>query len=224
MHSAIRANQTAHHIITGRIVHLTHFWLISLVWYVCTNRLCEVPNLFFDAPRTCCWWWPFLEVNNLRKPYTPAGLYVRFIYTVHRRETAEKQRFRSCPEKKRENRTKPRFCTVYSYGAPWWKNGVLRFSLRRVENRTVEKNVQRGTTPNHTVGFTTSENRTEPHRRIYHSTEPHRRISYFSYLNEPHRRISFFQNRTEPHRRNAIEAVSHRVRRRTMPKTVISVF
>ena len=130
-----------------------------------------------------------LQVKKRQKTVRTRG-FVRFIDTVRRRETAEKQRFRSCPEKKPENRTKPRFCTVYSYGALWRRNGVVRFSLRKVEPYR-RKTVQRGTAPNRTVryitapnrtvGFTISENRTEPHRRVYHSTEPHRRIS------KPHR-------------------------------------
>ena len=121
----------------------------------------DLLNLFFNAPRTCCCWWLCLEVKKRQKTVRTRG-FVRFINTVHRRETVEKQRFRSCPEKKRENRTKPRFCTVYSYGAPWRKNGVVRFSLRRVEPHR-RKNRSTG-------------NRAEPHRTIYHSTEPHRRI------------------------------------------------
>ena len=96
--------------------------------------------------------------------------FVRFIKTVHRRVTAEKQRFRSCPEKKRENRTKPWFCTVYPYGAPWRQNGVVRFSQRRVESHRRKKR--------------STGNRAEPHRRIYHSTEPHRRIYN---IRKPHR-------------------------------------
>ena len=89
-------------------------------------------------------------------------MFVRFINTVHRRQTVEKQRFRSCPEKKRENRWERLFCAVYSCGAPWRKNGVVRFSARRVEPHR-RKNRSTG-------------NRAKPHRTIYHSTEPHRRI------------------------------------------------
>ena len=112
---------------------------------------------------------------------------------MHRRETVEKERFHSCPEKKRENRTKPRFCTVYSYGAPWRKNGFVRFSLRRVEPHRSK---------NRSTGY-----RAESHRTIYHSTEPHRSMSYFStthrtiYITAPHRTVGFTisENRTERH-------------------------
>ena len=134
----------------------------------------DLLNPFFNAPRTCCCSCLCLEVKKSQKTVRTSG-FVRFINTVHRRETVEKQRFRSCPEKNRENRTKPRFCTVYLsvhrgeetvlYGFPYgeW-------------SRTVEKTVHRGTAPNRTVryitapnstvGFTIPENRTEPHRRI----------------------------------------------------------
>ena len=109
--------------------------------------------------------------------------FVRFINTVHRRDTVEKQRFRSCPEKKRENSTKPRFCTVYSYSAPWRKNGDVRFSLRRVEPHR-RKNCSTG-------------NRAEPHRTIHHSTEPHRTIPEFL-KTAPNRTVGFSipENRT----------------------------
>ena len=40
--------------------------------------------------------------------------FVRFIHTVHRRETAASLMHRQ----KLVNRTKPRFCTVYSYVSP----------------------------------------------------------------------------------------------------------
>ena len=44
--------------------------------------------------------------------------------------------------------------------------------------------------PNRTVAFTIFENRTEPHRRMYHSTEPHRNI--FRFLKtEPNRTVGF---------------------------------
>ena len=148
--------------------------------YVRTDFL----NLFFNAPRTCCCWWLCLliEAKKRQKTIRTRG-FVRFINTVHRRETVEKEGFRSCPEKMCENRTKPQFCTVFLYGAPWRKNGVVRFSYGEW-SRTVEKNVQRGTTPNRTVpyitalnrtlGFTISENRTEPHSRIPDFWKPQR--------------------------------------------------
>ena len=161
------------------------------------------------GPVNSCCWWLCLEVRKRQKTVRTRTHPRVCTNTVHRRETVEKQGFRSCPEKKRENRTKPRFCTVCSYGAPWRKKGVVRFSLRRVEphrrkNRSggtaPNHTVRYITAPNHTVGFTTSEDRTDPHRRIYHSTEPHRRISYFQIRTEPHRRISYFfkPHRTEP--------------------------
>ena len=114
----LRSMQTIPHIILSRDAScaLRNFLLIFYGWYVCTNRLIES---VFNAPRTCCCWWLCLEVKKRQKTVRTRG-FVRFINTVHRRETAvEKQRFRSCPEKGRENRTKPRFCTVYPYGVPW---------------------------------------------------------------------------------------------------------
>ena len=145
-----------------------------------------------------------LKVKKKRQKTLRTRGFIRFISTVHRIKTLEKQRFRSCPEKKRENRTKPRFFTDNSYCAPWRKNGVVRFSLRRVEphrtkkrstwnraelHRTIYHSTEPHSSfydiwkPQRTVGFLISESRTEPHRRIYHSTEPHRRISFFS---KPH--------------------------------------
>ena len=57
------------------------------------------------------------------------------------------------------------------------------------------------TAPHRTVGFMMLENRTEPHRRIYHSTEPYRRI-FAVFKTAPHRTVglTISENRTEPHR------------------------
>ena len=74
----------------------------------------------------------------------------------------EKQRFRWCPEKKRQNRTKPRFIHMVHRREKAVLNG---FSCGKL-NSTVGKTVQRGTAPNRTVGLTISENHTEPHRGI----------------------------------------------------------
>ena len=103
--------------------------------------------------------------------------YVRFIKlnTVHRRETVEKQRFRSCPGKKRENCTRV-FHT--SYGGPWRRNGVVRFPNGKW-SRTVEKTVQRGTAPNRTIRYITAPNRTVGLTIAENRTGPNRRISDF---------------------------------------------
>ena len=182
MHSAIHANQTAHYIITGRIVRLTEVWLTRyFLSMICMYESTYVLNMFFNAPRTCCCWWLCLEVKKGQKAVRTRG-FVRFINTVHLRETVEKQRFRSCPEKKRENRTKPRFW-VFIHTAHRGEKTVLYGFPYGEWSRTVEKTVQRGTAPNRTVryitaptrtvGFMISENRTEPHRRISDFGKPH---------------------------------------------------
>ena len=104
-----------------------------------------------------------LQVKKRQKTVRTRG-FVRLINTVHRRVIVEKQRSRSCPDNKRENRTKPRLCTVYSYGAPWRKTVLYGFAYGEW-SRTVKKNVQRGTEPNRTAGY----HSTEPHRRIYNN-------------------------------------------------------
>ena len=143
----------------------------------------DLLNPFFNAPRTCCCSCLCLEVKKSQKTVRTSG-FVRFINTVHRRETVEKQRLRSCPEKKWENRTKPRFVRFIHAVHHRKKRCCYGFPYGEW-SRTEEKNVQRGTapnrtvryitSPNRTVGFTISENRTEPHHRIYHRTAPHRR-------------------------------------------------
>ena len=132
-----------------------------------------------------------ISKNKRQKTVRTRG-FVRFFInnTVHRKEIVEKQRFRWCPEKKRENRTKPRFRTVYSYGAPWRKNGVVRFSLRRVEpHRRKKRSTGNCAEPQRTIYHST-----EPQRTIYHSTESQRTIYHST---EPHRRIYNIWN---PHR------------------------
>ena len=111
-------------------------------------------------------------------------VFVRFVHTVHRRNSG----FVCAPRKSVINRTKSRFCTVghtvnrretavslvpgkkasetvctvYSYGCTVEKNGFARFSLQELDPQR-SKNRSTG-------------NSTEPHRSIYHSTEPHRKI------------------------------------------------
>ena len=115
---------------------------------------------------------------------------VRFNDTV----PVEKQRFRQCPDQKRQNRTKPRFCTVYShvcapcrekaalYGFPTWSGTAPQ-----------KKNVQRGIAPRRTVGFLIHE---KPHRiaskvLIYLKTEPNRTVGFPTSV-KPHREVSDF--------------------------------
>ena len=107
-----------------------------------TNRYIES---VFNARRTCCCWWHCLEVKKRQKTVRTRG-FVRFIYTAHRRETVEKQRFRPCPEKN----TQP-------------FNGEPR--------RTAPYDVSQHRTA--TVWVMVAENRTEPHRRIPGFWKPH---------------------------------------------------
>ena len=129
MHSTFNANQTARYIThrapDGILIYFLR--MICMYSYESINL-----NFFFYAPRTCCCWWLCQEVGKRQKTVRTRR-FVRFINTVNRRETVEKRWFRSCPEKKRENREKPRFCTPSSYRGSWRENCVVRFSLRWVE-------------------------------------------------------------------------------------------
>ena len=124
----------------------------------------------------------------------------RFISKVHRRETVEKQRFRSFVH--REKAREP-YETVVLYGlfirCTVEQKRCCTFSLRRVELHS-RKNVQRGTAPNRTVGF-----------RIF-KTAPNRTVGY---ITAPNSTVGFnaFQNRTKPHRKISAFLKPHRTGR-----------
>lgn len=74
--------------------------------------------------------------------------FVRLIHTAHRRDPAVSL----VPREKLENRTKPRLCMVYLYGAPYRKKRLCTVFSTGVDwNHTVAKTVQRRTTPNCTT-------------------------------------------------------------------------
>ena len=146
----------------------------------CTMQLGNVSDLFWNAYYCCCCWLCAESIKSVpdKKTVRIRG-FVRCIHTV----PIEKQRFRSCPEKKGENRTKPRFIHTVHSG----EIAVLYGFSHGEWIPTVEKNVQRGTAPNCTVGFlicetapnltvgfTISENRTDPHRKISDFLKLHR--------------------------------------------------
>ena len=112
--------------------------------------------------------------KNRQKTVRTRG-FVRFINTMHRRETVENSSFVRAPRKNARtvrNRSFVRFIHTVHRG----EKPVLYGFPYGEWSRTEEKTVQRGTEPdrtvryitepNRTVGFTISENRTEPHRRV----------------------------------------------------------
>ena len=129
---------------------------------------------------------------------------------MHRIETVENTGFVPAPRKSARtvrNRRFVRFIHTVHRG----EKTVLHGLPCGEWSRTLEKNVERGTAPNRTVGFTISENRTEPYRRIpdFLKNAPNRSVGY---ITAPNRAVGFriFQNRTEPHRRISYFSKPHR--------------
>ena len=95
MHSAFilgKPNRTLYYHGTHRAPYgiLTHFLRVTSMYESIFYWICFLTRL---GPVVCCWWL-CLEVKKRLQIVRTRG-FVRFINTVHRRETVEKQRFHS---------------------------------------------------------------------------------------------------------------------------------
>jgi len=174
--------QTAHFIINGRIVHLAEFPSFADDKYVGIDLLNLFDNMFFNVPRTCCCSWLclliYFEVIRKKTSEKRTRPRVCTVVLLLIRCTVKKQQknsgFVRAPRKSARTvrnrgfvrfihtvcRGEKRCCTVFptESGAALQKN-------RSTGNRA-ERTVRYITAPNRNEGFTISENRPDPHRRI----------------------------------------------------------
>ena len=191
----IHANQTAHHIIAGRVVHPKGFWGKGFYWICFLTLLLLLMNL--------------LEKKREKKNYAPAGLYGLLVRCTVGKPW-NKSGFVRAPIKSARSVRNRGFASFVNTVHREEKKIFCGFPYGEW-SRTVQKNIQRGTAPNCTVRYITAPSRTLGFRIFQNHTELHHKILVF--FNAPNRTVIYFaaphrteafttsENRPEPHRK-----------------------